>query len=79
MKILSHASLRNIGVGAFALTAGLAQAHTGHGTTGVFDGLVHPFGLDHLLAMVAVGVVGVRPAGQQGLVGARHVFNHPGH
>ena len=36
--------------------AGAAQAHTGHGTHSLREGLVHPFGLDHLLAMVAVGV-----------------------
>jgi urease accessory protein len=44
---------------AAALLAGLAsaaQAHTGHGTHSLMEGLVHPFGLDHLLAMVAVGV-----------------------
>ena len=56
MKFLSHRLLRNVGIGTLALAAGLAQAHTGHGTTGVFEGLVHPFGLDHLLAMVAVGI-----------------------
>ncbi|WP_066256313.1 HupE/UreJ family protein [Hydrogenophaga flava] len=46
-------------VAAAALLAGLAgaaQAHTGHGTHSLMEGLVHPFGLDHLLAMVAVGV-----------------------
>ncbi len=36
--------------------AGAAQAHTGHGTHSFMEGLVHPFGPDHLLAMVAVGV-----------------------
>ena len=37
--------------------AGAAQAHPGHDTTSLVDGLVHPFtGFDHLLAMVAVGV-----------------------
>ncbi|MEW6478775.1 MAG: HupE/UreJ family protein [Pseudomonadota bacterium] len=36
--------------------AGAAQAHTGHGTHSLMEGLVHPFGLDHLLAMVAVGI-----------------------
>ncbi|MCU0956272.1 MAG: HupE/UreJ family protein [Hydrogenophaga sp.] len=36
--------------------AGAAQAHTGHGSHSLMEGLVHPFGLDHLLAMVAVGV-----------------------
>jgi len=39
-----------------ALSAGVAQAHTGHITVGVVEGLVHPFGADHLLAMVAVGI-----------------------
>ncbi len=39
-----------------ASTALAAQAHTGHGTHSLMEGLVHPFGLDHLLAMVAVGV-----------------------
>ncbi len=46
-------------VAAAALLAGLAgaaQAHTGHGTHSLMEGLAHPFGLDHLLAMVAVGV-----------------------
>ena len=46
-------------VAAAALLAGLAgaaQAHTGHGTRSLMEGLAHPFGLDHLLAMVAVGV-----------------------
>lgn len=36
--------------------AGVAQAHTGHGTSSLMEGLVHPFGPDHLLAMVAVGI-----------------------
>ena len=47
-----------------ALSAGLtllaapAMAHTGHGeTSGLIAGLSHPvFGLDHLLAMLAVGL-----------------------
>lgn len=33
-----------------------AAAHTGHDSTGLLAGLGHPFGLDHLLAMVAVGL-----------------------
>lgn len=41
---------------ALATTALAAQAHTGHGTSSLMEGLVHPFGADHLLAMVAVGV-----------------------
>lgn len=39
-----------------ACLASAAQAHTGHGTHSLMEGLAHPFGLDHLLAMVAVGV-----------------------
>ena len=59
-------SLRGVVVGALALLAGAVQAHTGHGTSGLAEGLVHPFGLDHLLAMVAVGVwsVSALPAQQ---------------
>lgn len=56
MKLLSRLFTRSTCVLLLTLAAGAAQAHTGHGTTGVFDGLAHPFGLDHLLAMVAVGV-----------------------
>jgi urease accessory protein len=41
--------------GAIGLAA-TAHAHTGHEVTGFVSGLVHPFGLDHLLAMVAVGL-----------------------
>jgi urease accessory protein len=48
---------------AFTLVAGSAMAHTGHG--GSFpSGLAHPFsGLDHLLAMFAVGLYAARQAG----------------
>jgi urease accessory protein len=41
---------------ALALAVGAAQAHTGHGTSGVAEGLAHPLGADHLLAMLAVGI-----------------------
>ncbi|MCB8746873.1 HupE/UreJ family protein [Rhodoferax sp. U2-2l] len=33
-----------------------ASAHTGHGTHSLMEGLIHPFGADHLLAMMAVGI-----------------------
>lgn len=48
------------------LLAGTAQAHTGHGAHSLMQGLMHPFGLDHLLAMLAVGVwsVSTLPARQ---------------
>ena len=38
------------------LPAAPALAHTGHELGSFSAGLLHPFGLDHLLAMVAVGV-----------------------
>ena len=44
----------------------VAHAHTGHGTHSLYEGFVHPFGPDHLLAMLAVGVwsVSALPARQ---------------
>ncbi|MCY1289580.1 HupE / UreJ protein [compost metagenome] len=42
---------------ALFLTPALAFAHPGHGDSGLVAGLAHPvFGLDHLLAMLAVGL-----------------------
>jgi urease accessory protein len=41
---------------ALLMLAGGAQAHTGHGAHTLADGLTHPLGADHLLAMVAVGL-----------------------
>ncbi|WP_296510538.1 HupE/UreJ family protein [Rhodoferax sp.] len=51
-KILKSALLF---IAAGAVSTG-AMAHTGHGTHSLMEGLAHPFGLDHLLAMVAVGL-----------------------
>ncbi|MCB0964278.1 MAG: HupE/UreJ family protein [Acidimicrobiales bacterium] len=46
------------GTAAAVLAASPAGAHTGRGAAGAADGLLHPVtGPDHLLAMVAVGVV----------------------
>lgn len=56
MKFLSKPFVRPAALIALALAAGAAQAHTGHGTSGVAAGLAHPMGLDHLLAMLAVGI-----------------------
>jgi urease accessory protein len=48
--------IRRLAVAASLLAlAGTAAAHPGHDTHGLLAGLAHPFGLDHLLAMVAVG------------------------
>src|SRR3546814_13386165 len=42
---------------ALVFGAGTASAHPGHDVTGCTGGFVHPLGgLDHLLAMVAVGL-----------------------
>jgi urease accessory protein len=56
MKWSSFNSARCAGIAILTLVASAAQAHTGHGTSGIAEGLAHPFGLDHLLAMVAVGL-----------------------
>jgi urease accessory protein len=49
-----------------ALAAGAAQAHTGIGDTGgLAHGFAHPLGgLDHVLAMVAVGVLAAQLGGR---------------
>ena len=53
---MSRETTRNGGLLLLAwLAAGSAQAHTGHGTMGFAAGVAHPFGWDHLLAMLAVG------------------------
>jgi urease accessory protein len=42
---------------ALTLLPGAAFAHPGHGENGLIAGLLHPFGgLDHLLAMLAIGI-----------------------
>lgn len=46
------------------LLPAVAQAHTGGSDTGLVNGLMHPvFGLDHLLAMISVGVVSAQLGG----------------
>jgi urease accessory protein len=43
----------------------VAQAHAGGSDTGLVNGLMHPvFGLDHLLAMISVGVVSAQLGGR---------------
>jgi urease accessory protein len=50
----------------FVLAPTIALAHTGHGgASGLMHGLAHPItGIDHVLAMVAVGVLAARLGGQ---------------
>ena len=42
-------------IAACAISTG-ASAHTGHESHSLMEGLSHPFGADHLLAMLAVGI-----------------------
>ena len=50
---------------AAAFAAPLAWAHAGHAVGGAASGFVHPFaGLDHLLAMVAIGAWAAQQAGR---------------
>lgn len=51
MKLITGTSLSLVAVSEAAF------AHTGHGTSGLVSGFAHPVaGLDHLLAMLAVGI-----------------------
>lgn len=56
MKFFSNPFVRPVALVTLMLAAGAAQAHTGHGTSGLSEGLTHPMGFDHLLAMLAVGL-----------------------
>ncbi|WP_088278950.1 HupE/UreJ family protein [Ideonella sp. A 288] len=47
---------RTLSLAALLGAATAASAHTGHGTHGLLEGLAHPLAMDHLLAMVAVGL-----------------------
>ena len=68
MKMKKATTLRALGAVAALAATGAAQAHTGHSTESLFAGLAHPLGLDHLLAMVAVGTWSAvaLPAGRRG-------------
>ena len=49
---------------ALTLGSGAALAHGGHGGAGFASGLAHPFtGVDHVLAMMAVGLLAARQPG----------------
>jgi urease accessory protein len=64
----------------FVLAPAIALAHTGHGEGGLMHGFSHPItGIDHVLAMVAVGMFAARLGGRAlwlvplGFVGAMAV------
>ncbi|MBT0570885.1 HupE/UreJ family protein [Curvibacter sp. CHRR-16] len=54
-RTVHRLQIASIFIALSALSMG-ASAHTGHGTHSLMEGLAHPFGPDHLLAMLAVGV-----------------------
>ncbi len=55
--MLTKLRSRTLAAAALLFAASAAQAHPGHGIEGLAAGAVHPFtGLDHLLAMLAVGL-----------------------
>ncbi len=60
MKPLQFKTVATLAATGLLVMAGSAHAHTGHGTSTLFSGLVHPLGLDHMLAMLAVGLWSVR-------------------
>lgn len=60
MKPLTSHTVAKLAATGLLVLAGSAQAHTGHGTSSLFSGLLHPLGLDHMLAMLAVGLWSVR-------------------
>jgi len=57
---------RILALTSLCLFAGTASAHTGsHGLTGFVSGLTHPLmGLDHLLAMIAIGLWAAQQGGR---------------
>jgi urease accessory protein len=61
-RIVRATMLLVVGVAAYSAPA---HAHPGHGPADFGSGLLHPFaGLDHLLAMVAVGLLAARVSGR---------------
>jgi urease accessory protein len=64
MNLMKHS--RTIALSALCLFAGTASAHTGsHTVTGFTSGLTHPLsGLDHLLAMIAIGLWAAQQGGR---------------
>lgn len=64
MNPMKHS--RPLSLIALCLFAGTASAHTGdHAASGFADGLAHPFmGLDHLLAMIAIGLWAAQQGGR---------------
>lgn len=57
--------MRRLIISLFAMIPTLAFAHSGHDLASLQAGFAHPFtGLDHLLVMVAIGVLACQTGGQ---------------
>jgi urease accessory protein len=54
MKFLKFQTVAKLAATGLLVLASSAHAHTGHDTSGLVSGLVHPLGLDHILALLAV-------------------------
>lgn len=63
---MRHTTTRIVLAAALLGASGAALAHPGHGVSGFAAGLAHPFtGMDHLLAMVAVGIWAAQSGGRR--------------
>ena len=60
MKSLTSHTVAKLAATGLLVLAGSAHAHTGHDASSLVSGLFHPLGLDHMLAMLAVGLWSVR-------------------
>ena len=60
MKTQKFHTVAKFAATALLVLAGSAHAHTGHDASSLMSGLLHPLGLDHMLAMLAVGLWSVR-------------------
>ena len=60
-----HRIILRIAAALLALTPTVAFAHPGHDGAGLVSGFMHPLGgLDHIIAMVAVGLLAARIGGR---------------
>jgi urease accessory protein len=60
-----HRTALRIGAALFALAPAVAAAHPGHDGTDLVHGFLHPLGgVDHIIAMVAVGLLAARLGGR---------------
>ena len=60
-----HRTLLRLATAFFALAPAVASAHPGHESAGLVHGFMHPLGgFDHIIAMVAVGLLAARLGGR---------------